>query len=192
MNLMKRTALTLVAAAVCLPAVAQLSPVSISVDVVGQTDRKVKTRSRGLMPRVDVTVDKHLQINVSNRTGRELTNLTLQYYLFATDLESKEVSILHMGQQMLTLPALKSARVSTETITLSHTRSYQKRTRGQVITVPATGQKFEGYGVQVLHGAAVLAEVFEPPTLKDKVSAADIEALDKPQKGRKRSSPRGR
>jgi hypothetical protein len=159
------------------PVRAQISPVALSVNVLSSTEREVgRTPKRGgVIPKVEVTQEKQLEIIVANRSRQELSGVVARYYVFVTDIESKETSLLRTGSRELRVPPLATSRLTSEPVTLKYTRRYQKKQRGQVVTIPATGEKFAGYGVQVYFGDQLLAEKFEPPELKAKVGTDWVE-----------------
>ena len=168
---------------------AQLSPLVVTVNVQGKTDRDVGTTPKkgGVMPKVEVSEEKHLEILLTNRSANDYANLTVTYFLFASDIDTKELSVLKSGSRTTNVPGLGKAQVETESATAKYTRAYQKKSAGQLTNVPASGQKFAGYGVRVSAGQKILYEKYEPAELKDKASSAAWPEEKPKSKKRKKS-----
>lgn len=129
---------------------------------------------------------KQLAITVSSVSRPLPTGLSVKWYFFGRDEKSDRVSVLRSGETKLDLTAgaqtVKSDELKNE-YTPEHSvvsRSSGRggfggggRSSGRVSVKKVTGQgdKLIGYGVQVLQGGKVVAEFFEPPSLKQDVSS---------------------
>lgn len=170
-----------------LQAVAQISPIRIKVDVTGRMniDRKKPPKKGGVIPKSTVIEEKQLEITLANGTPNDYKGLTVKYYIFVSDVGSREILIEAMGKRDVDLPGLGSAKVKSEQISATRTEQYQKKSQGQVVTVPPEGRKFKGYGVQVFTGDKLLSEYFEPSELKGKIGSGFAEPAGK-KKGKKK------
>jgi hypothetical protein len=168
-------------------ATAQISPIRISVNVTGHTDteRAKAPKKGGIIPKTTVTQDKQLEITLANGTPTDYKDLTVKYFLFIKDLTSKEISIPRLGKQNIDLPSLGSVKIKSETLVVTHTEQYSKKSQGEIAFVPEKGEKYLGYGVQVLRGDALVAETFEPPDLKTKLGTTWIEPVGGKKKSKK-------
>jgi hypothetical protein len=171
---------------------AQISPVSITVNVVGSTDTdraKLPKRGGGIVPKVTVTQERQLEIKLANRRPGNLDDVTVRYFLFAKSVEDKEIILLRTGRRRVSLAPLQTETVKTEMVTTSHTDQYSKKSQGKVVFVPPTGQKFAGYAVQVWQGDRLVGELYEPPEMKASVATASVQAEDEdaPKTRRRRS-----
>lgn len=170
-------------------ATAQTGPIRISVNVTGGRDEHQgkPPKKGGTIPKKTVTQDRQLEITLANTTPTEYKGLTVKYYMFAKDLTSKEISIPRAGKQDIDLPSLGSVRVKSETVVLKYTEQYSKKFEGDTKFEPEKGERYLGYGVQVLQGDALLAEKFEPPDLKAKLGTTWVEPVGGKKKSRKYS-----
>lgn len=160
-------------AAAAWPAAAQLGPVDISARQVQQGHHSGGSRSRGAAS--SASYGTALLIALQNTTRNSYPKLTVRYFLFAHDVRTQKVSLAKKGERTVSLGSVQREEITTEAVKLTHTdpSSGGRRGRGgRTRTVQASGQRFEGYGVQVLQDGAVLAEVFNPASLKQQAGAA--------------------
>lgn len=127
---------------------------------------------------------KELEITVSSVSKTPPTGLRLKWSLYGRDLKSNGVSVLRSGEAKVALGAngsqvISSAKVETKStpehavVSKSRGRGGSGRSGGRVSVkkVEATGDKYIGYGVQVLAGDKVVAEAFDPAGVKGSVSS---------------------
>ena len=83
---------------------------------------------------------------------------------------------------------IKSEEART-TYTPQHAKKIKDGSMTRFEQVPASGQKNEGYGVQVFDNQTLLAEVFDPPSVKSYIGQAEFlkdAASDKAYRGKKK------
>ena len=131
---------------------------------------------------------EELEINVSSVSKNLPSGLQLKWFMFGRDLKSNRVGVLRSGEAKVELggrgsQVINSAKIEAKSTpehsVVSRGRGRGGRTggsRGSVKKVAATGDKYIGYGVQVLNGSKVVAETFYPPSLKQSASASSISA----------------
>ncbi len=151
-------------------AVTSAHALNLKVDVVGDTHSTTRGgSSRGrnaATPQRTTTQTKSLQVTLVNPSQQTLADLTVAYYLFARDVQEKEIVLVKKGQKTVTVKPLGKEIVKTDETVLVSQNSHSRTVGGRTETTPASGQKFYGYGVQVLAGQKLLAEAFDPPELK--------------------------
>jgi hypothetical protein len=154
-------------------------PVALKVDAIGDKDTDIlkKAPKKGGGAERVITDNRQLEITVSNTTGGGLQNLTVIYYIFAQDVKAKEVVLAKKREKTISLSPLGKLAFSTETAIMTLHPAFSKSSGGKMTPVPASGYKFAGYGVQVLAGDAVLAELFEPRELKTSTGLAETSTL---------------
>ncbi|MEO7317810.1 MAG: hypothetical protein ABIZ56_02350 [Chthoniobacteraceae bacterium] len=128
---------------------------------------------------------KELEITVSSVSKTPPSGLRLKWFIYGRDLKSNSVSVLRSGEAKVALggngsQVISSAKVETKS-TPEHSVVSRGRGRGNrgtgggsrvsVKKVEATGDKYIGYGVQVLDGGKVVAEAFDPAGVKGSVSS---------------------
>lgn len=157
---------------------ADVSPIGLSVNVAGSTDYDTSKKSGVQISRsyattqvFKTTEQKRLEITLQNRTTRAYADLTVKYYLFARDLSAKEAVLLRAGAVQTSLPGLGAKKLNSEVVAMTYTPQSSKRVSAgrrayTMVPVPAKGEKFAGYGVEVWQGDTKLAEKFDPPDLK--------------------------
>lgn len=125
---------------------------------------------------------EELEIIVSSVSKNLPAGLQLKWFMFGRDLKSNRVGVLRSGDAKVELggrgpQVIRSAKIEAKS-TPEHSVVSRGRgrggSRGSVKKVEATGDKYIGYGVQVLNGGRVVAESFDPPSLKQNVSVSSI------------------
>ena len=158
------------------------SPVRLDVRVHGGDSHARISRSSG----VKHDQKEELEITVSSVSKNLPSGLQLKWFMFGRDLKSNRVGVLRSGDAKIELggrgpQVIRSAKIEAKSTpehsVVSRGRGRGGRSggsRGSVKKVEATGDKYIGYGVQVLNGSKVVAETFDPPSLKQSVSASSI------------------
>ena len=129
---------------------------------------------------------KELDITVSSVSKTVPSGLRLKWFMYGRDLKSGSVSVLRSGEAKVALGSngsqvITSAKVETKSTPEHSVVSKGRRggsnggtgggSRVSVKKVEATGDKYIGYGVQVLAGDKVVAETFDPPGVKGSVTS---------------------
>ena len=165
-------------------------PVSLKVDIVGGKDSEIlrKAPKKGGTAERVVTENRQLEITVGNTTGNALQNLRVIYFLFAKDVKEKEVVLAKRGESTVSVRPLGKQTITTDEVVMTMHPAFSKGTGGKITPMPASGFKFAGYGVQVLSGGTVLAEVFDPRDLKASTDLAETSTLYDEKKWNKKKS----
>lgn len=179
-------------------ACAQTGPIAVRVERIERIQPPSSTMSLKGQTLGDDPITKRvrLDISISNLTQNQYTNLTVRYYLFASDakemgktIQNRTTTIVGKGEKTISLSKLGATSIQSEQVSTTYTPQHSKisggggsrSTRsgsrgarsvgssGKVTTVPASGTQFVGFGVQVWQNDAMLAEQFEPSALKKKV-----------------------
>jgi hypothetical protein len=133
---------------------AALRAVSIRVEQQAKTESEPDKK----------TATRKLKILLSNSSQEELT-LKVKWALLGRDLDKKEVSVVEEGELLATVKArgtdVQETRLSKPQV-VSEARAEPGRKR-----IPAKGVRFVGYGVQVFKGEELVAEAFDPPSMKE-------------------------
>ena len=135
------------------PPRAEPNPVRIKVEQPSKTDLAGDTK----------TVKRALKVSVVNSSNEPL-ELKLKYVLFGRDAADKDIKVIDQGDR----PASVKPR-STEIVETSTVSAVFVEARSDPNThkrVPASGTKFVGYGVQVFLGDRLVAEIYDPPSMK--------------------------
>ena len=133
---------------------AQTVPVAISVTVLKTPKEKHPTPQSAPAP---VSEDRLLEIVLKSSNSQTLTNLEVKYWLLVRDVISKDVTISVTDSSTLTLRPFIQTVVTSSVVKCDYT----PRT-GTPKPVPAKGNKFYGYGVQVLEGGKIASQTYEP------------------------------
>lgn len=110
------------------------------------------------------TATRKLKILLSNSSNEELT-LKVKWALMGRDLDKKEVAVVEEGELLATVKArgtdIQESRLSKpQVVTEPKAEPNKKR-------IPAKGIRFVGYGVQVFKGEELVAEAFDPLSMKE-------------------------
>ena len=126
---------------------------------------------------------KQLEIAVSSVSRPAPAGLSVKWYFFGRDEKSERVSVLRSGETKLDLAA-GAQTVKSDELKNDYTPEHSVLSRGRggnggggrngvrasVKKVAGEGDRLIGYGVQVLQAGKVVAESFDPPSLKKDVS----------------------
>lgn len=139
---------------------AQVSPISIRVEPVSNTDNDKFKKSQ----------TKTLKIHISNRSDQDRAGLRVKYWFFGKDVKDRDLAVLKEGETKTDLKAratemVESARAEAIAVEAHGGGKGKKK-------VEASGDKFVGYGVQILEGDKLLAEYFSQPSLKASARSA--------------------
>jgi hypothetical protein len=132
------------------------------------------------------TQKRYLDITLTNRTREDLGGLTVKWVIFSSDLKSGDIDKAGQGEVKSSLSAGRSEEVKTQTVTMKYEPRHaervaqknqgfnrggnQGRNRQQMVkVVPASGDRYRGWGVQVLRGSEVVGEAYSTPELKAKM-----------------------
>jgi hypothetical protein len=149
------------------------APSSISVQVETTGSRQEEDRGQ------KTTESKTLKITLNNSAPQDFTNLSVKYFIFAKDATTKKTSVFKQGEKTAALGKMAATIVMSDPVTLTFEKErYSKKGGGgsgknggaqNSGKQPATGDKYEGYGVQVFSGGTLQAEAFSSMELKDKM-----------------------
>ena len=129
---------------------------------------------------------KELDITVSSVSKTVPSGLRLKWFMYGRDLKSSGVSVLRSGEAKVALGSNGAQVISTAKVETKSTPEHSVVSKGRrggsnggtgggarisVKKVEATGDKYIGYGVQVLAGDKVVAETFDPPGVKGSVTS---------------------
>jgi hypothetical protein len=185
-NFTKISAVVFAAFAVCLaPLAPSYAQIELAVKVVGDRDIDIKRTQTGRETRRDFHETKALEITLRNRSAQSLDNVDVRYFLFADNVEVRgpdRVTIAKMESQSVALPPERIVTVNTDRVNFSYSPSRQGGTRSRPKIIPATGQRLAGWGVQVLVDGRVVAEKFEPVTMKEKAATAPMDTPRRPRR----------
>ena len=142
---------------------AQSGLVAIKVDVVSDKDYG-KPPGEG-EPRT-VVDQKSLLITLRNLGPKNFTSLEVRHYLFVDNFNNGKVESGAEGEHKTDLPKGGTVKVESKAKTFKYTPAHSKTIGDRRERVEKEGEKFVGYGVQVLTDGKIIAEVFEPKDLR--------------------------
>lgn len=142
--------------------------VRIEVRVLTEHDRKDLKGTT-----VDaVTQKKTFDISITG-AGRSPETRVAKWIAFGRSLRTDAIVIIDSGEWPVDLSRGGIQKFRTKEISTSSTREHaeargkgRKKGRSKAKTVAAQGTKYLGYGVRVRDGAAIVGEVFDPPSLR--------------------------
>ena len=146
---------------------AEMSPFRVRVEQVSksETEKYSKTQKRSL------------KIFVSNGS-KEPVELIAKYWFFGRELKGKDVLELDKGEKPVSTKAMgtemvESAVVSAESEEEHYAGGGSSKGRSSAgKKTEASGTKILGYAVQVFQGTKMVAETYEPLSMKEQVGKA--------------------
>ena len=150
---------------------AQGKPVMIAVNVANESPKKAAAKTDAKPAEGEMIQMKKLEISVTNVSPQDFPALTVKYYLFAKGAGDKEPSVAKSGDEPIKLAPMAKAKVVSPVVTFSYTGQHVQKSGKSNIPIPAKGDKYAGYAVQVMNGDVVLGEVCDPADLKTALQA---------------------
>ena len=138
---------------------AEPSAVRIRVEQANKTDTE----------KFKKTQKRSLKIQVSN-SGKEALELTVKYVFFGRDLSSKDIVGIDKGDLPASVGPGLTVAVETPTVTASGIEAHSEKAK----KIEASGQKMMGHGVQVFQGETLVAENYEPLSMKEEFGKVTI------------------
>lgn len=133
------------------PVRAQVNPIHVRVEQSSKSDttgyKTVQSRS--------------LNIYIANGSIQP-QDVTVKYVIFGRDLKSKDLVTVEQGESKASLKASGTEKVQSVEARVSS----EEARAGSKGKSPDTGTRLIGYGVQVLQGEKVVAETYEPASMK--------------------------
>ena len=112
--------------------------------------------------------DRSVEITLKNPSNQALSNLDIKCWLLVRDVKSRDITIGNADSNTITIPP-RSQVVMTSSVAKC---DFTPRATGAGKPVPAKGNKFYGYGVQVLEWGKIAAQTYDPPDVKTEIDAA--------------------
>jgi hypothetical protein len=129
------------------------------------------------------TQHRGLTVYVSNNST-EPTTLKIKHVIFGRGIKDHEIVSVSQGEHPVTVKPSDTEKVEIAAATVTAIEAhFDVKTKKQV---DASGATFVGHGVQILKGDQVVAEVFDPPSLKEEwgkaspLAGAKVAAPGKP------------
>jgi len=141
---------------------AETSPVSIQVEKAGKLESKEKEKSK--------TERRTLKITVMNTSKAEVT-VKVKYTWFGHAIGSHDVVIVDQGDRDATVKPSGSEIVETPATSVTSIEAHYGPDKKKV---DASGNKILGYAVQAFIGDKMVAENYEPESMKDQVGKAVV------------------
>lgn len=152
------------------------SPFTLTVNVTSKTQREVvKGDGTRAGTSADKTTDYEMEVTVLNRMPKEFADLTLKYYWFASEADSKVISILRTDEKSIKLAASASTKVPVKPVSYAFKAKQTKYDKGKNISVPPSGYKYAGYGIRIIDKEGkILAKKFDPIDLEKQADATAV------------------
>lgn len=152
-----------------LPLVADGASPSVNLDVKleGKADYKgssTKTQSRTL------------NIKIENYGKDTVPDVKVKWWIFGHNMKNHNlIIILKQGESKVAMPANGKTEVASSEVDVTGTREHKvtsrkgggRRGRSSTKTVPASGQEYYGYAVEVYSGDNQIAAEYSKPSIKE-------------------------
>lgn len=148
------------------PVCADSSGITVHVEQSNKTEPKQGDR-------FTATQSHSLKLTVSN-TSPDPANIKAKYTYFGRDMKDHSIVSINQGEQAATVNSGTSATVEIPAASSTYSEEhYAIGARGKAgKKIDAVGAKFIGYAVQIFEGEKLVAEDYDPPSLKDEVGKA--------------------
>jgi hypothetical protein len=139
--------------------------VNLDVKIEGKADYKgseTKTQTRTL------------NIKIENYSKEAVPDVKVKWWIFGHNMKDHAPIILKNGESNVVMPANGKSEVATPSISVTGTREHKVSSRkggrrGKITTktVPASGQEYYGFAVEVYSGNTQIASEYSKPSIKD-------------------------
>lgn len=149
------------------PARAEISPFRVRVEQVAKSESEKHTK----------TQKRSLKIFLSN-SSKEPAELIAKYYFFGREASGKDPVKLDEGAKAISSKPLGTEMVESAIVTATSTEEHYgsssqgKGKGGSGKKVEASGTKILGFAVQVFQGEKMVAESYDPPSMKEQIAKA--------------------
>ncbi len=124
---------------------------------------------------------RSLEITLTNKTREDLSGLKVKWVMFSTDLKSDKVGKAGSGEVNSNISAGRSEVLEGKTVTMNYTQKHTVRdnagqnnnrnnnnrnNNNRVKTIPASGDRYRGWGVQVYEGGTLVGDAYSTQDLK--------------------------
>jgi hypothetical protein len=136
---------------------AEISAVTVRVEQTIKSDMNQKDRTTR-------THSRTLNVFVSNNSS-ELLDLKVKYIVFGRDMLNHDLITAGEGENPVSVKPRETEKVETaETKVTAAEAHYDAKTKKKT---EASGASLVGFGVQILQGTTLMAEYYDPPSLKE-------------------------
>lgn len=154
---------------------AQVPQSSLRLEVKVESDVDNKGRQNETK-----TQHRKLDMVISNMSQAPVENVQVNWWFFGRNVKSgQEIVIKEGSSKKLSIASLGKQEVSSGKVTSiyedEHAEQVKSGSKGknkkpQYKTVPASGEKFTGYAVQVVAGGQIVAEHYSAPSFKERLA----------------------
>lgn len=151
--------LCLSVAVLSLPAatLAEPSAVHVRTEQVNKLDTEKYTK----------TATRSLKIYVSNASG-ESVDVKVKYHFFARDAAGKDIVVVDQGEKPIQVKPRATEMIETPAAKATFIEAHAEKSK----KIEASGIKFVGHAVQVLQSDKIVAEYYDPLSMKEQVGKA--------------------
>lgn len=163
--------LTFFSLALCLPlALAGASP-SLNIDLKLESTADHKGASTK-------TQSRKLTVEIANYANEDVPNLKVKWWIYGHDMKDhNKLVIIEEGESKVAVPARKTVEVVSPEVKITDTREHKvssrkgrgKKSRSSTKTVPASGQEYYGYAVEVYSGDTRIEAEYSKPSIKEEL-----------------------
>lgn len=151
-----------------LAAVGASPSVSVDVKIDSKADYKgssTKTQSRTL------------NIKIANYGKEAVPDVNVKWWIFGHNMKGHDLIIIKQGESKVVVPANGKIDVASPEVKVTGTREHKvtsrkgrgRSSRGSTKTVPASGQEYYGYAVEVYSGNTELSAEYSQPSFKEEL-----------------------
>jgi hypothetical protein len=110
---------------------------------------------------------RSLKIFVSN-ASKEMIDVKVKYLFFGRDAKGKDVVVVDQGEKPIQVKPLATEMIETPTAKATFIEAHAEKNK----KVEASGIKFIGHAVQVFQSDKMVAEYYDPLSVKEQVGKA--------------------
>lgn len=162
--------LTVMLLSLCLPLAAAEATPSINVDVT----IKSKADYKGTATK---TQSRTINTKIANYGSDAVSNVTVKWWIYGHNMKDHKLVVLKEDESKVVIPAKKTIDVTSPEVKVSGTREHKvtsrngrgKRSRPSTKTVPASGQEYYGYAVEVYLGNTLVSSEYSKQGIKEEL-----------------------
>jgi CCR4-NOT transcriptional regulation complex NOT5 subunit len=117
---------------------------------------------------------RQLSVTLDNRDKEQVKDVSVKWAIYARKMQDHKLVTVKQGTVKTQIGALEATTVKSDQVTIKgtpkHSVTTRKTVRGKVQAstkhIPATGEEYYGYAVEVYAGATLIDEVYSQPSLR--------------------------
>ena len=122
------------------------------------------------------TQTRKIEVTLTNTSAKAMESTVVKWAIYGHDMKSKQLKIIKSGEEKTSVPGNDSKVVETAETKVTGNREYKVtsksggrssgRSRSKTAVVPASGEDYYGYAVEVFADGQLVASYYSKPSIE--------------------------